>query len=169
MQNRARFLLSVVYAVSDVFGRGRVGVRISPHATADGSGDSVPNETFAYVARQLSTRGIAYLHLIEPVSTPDAERFGPLVRGAFSGPLVLCGGFQRGSARAALEEGRADLIAFGVGFIANPDLVERLRQDAAWNTPDPATFYTGGDKGYIDYPFLSRERGQEPSVALSAE
>jgi len=67
----------------------------------------------------------------------------------------LCGGFERASAQAALDEARADLIAFGVGFIANPDLVERLRRDAPWNVPDTATFYSGGDKGYTDYPFLN--------------
>ncbi len=154
-QNRARFLLEVVDAVSDVFGADRVGVRISPHATADGIGDSAPRETYEHVARQLGARGVAYLHLIEPVATPEHERFGVLVRSAFRGPLVLCGGFDGPSARAAIDEGRADLIAFGVGFIANPDLVARLERGAPWNRPDTSTFYSGGDQGYIDYPFLT--------------
>ncbi len=153
--NRGRFLLEVVDAVSSVFGAERVGVRISPHAKADGMADSTPRETFAYVARELGARGVAYLHLIEPASTPEGDQLGPSVRRAFPGPLILCGGFDRASAEAALDAGRADSIAFGVGFIANPDLVERLRRNAPWNVPDTATFYSGGDKGYIDYPFLS--------------
>jgi len=168
IQNRGRFLLEVVDAVIQVFGAGRVGLRISPHAKADGMGDSAPRETFEYVARQLAARGIAYLHLIEPVGTAEAERLGPIVRRAFSGPLVVCGGFERASAQAALDEDRADLIAFGVGFIANPDLVERLRRNAPWNTPDAATFYSGGDKGYIDYPFLSESPREATTQAALA-
>jgi N-ethylmaleimide reductase len=171
IENRARFLLEVVDAVSAVFGPERVGVRISPHATADGMGDSAPHQTFEHVARQLRRRGVAYLHLIEPVTVPKSDRLGPLVRQAFDGPLILCGGFDRASALAALDETRADLIAFGVGFIANPDLVERLRRGAAWNAPDPGTFYSGGDKGYIDYPFLSERYGwgAAPALSLDAE
>jgi N-ethylmaleimide reductase len=154
IEARARFLLDVVDAVTSVFGRDRVGVRLSPHHKADGTDDSTPRETFGYAAAELSKRGIAYLHLIEPPTTPESERLAPVLRRAFRGPLILCGAFDREHAQRALEEGRADLIAFGVGFIANPDLVERLRRDAAWNAPDPGTFYSGGDRGYIDYPFL---------------
>jgi len=155
VQNRARFLLEVVDAVASVFGAERVGVRLSPHAKADGMGDSTPANTFEHAARQLGQRGLAYLHLIEPVGTAREDALAPVVRRAFPGPLILCGGFERASAQAALDEARADLIAFGVGFIANPDLVERLRRDAPWNVPDTATFYSGGDKGYTDYPFLN--------------
>jgi N-ethylmaleimide reductase len=160
---RARFLLAVVDTVSSVAGSERVGVRLSPHATADGTTDSDPKHTFTYAAERLSERKIAYLHLIEPVNTPAREQVGDAVRKAFDGPLVLCGGFTRETADAALAERRADLIAFGVGFIANPDLVTRLRLRAPWNTPDPSTYYSGGDQGYIDYPFL------ESSVSSAAE
>jgi N-ethylmaleimide reductase len=127
--------------------------------------DSITRETFEHVARQLGSRGIAYLHLIEPVGTAQAEQLAAHVRRAFPGPLILCGGFERASAQAALDDARADLIAFGVGFIANPDLVERLRRGAAWNVPDPTTFYSGGDKGYIDYPFLN---DVQPAAVLPA-
>jgi N-ethylmaleimide reductase len=151
---RTRFLLDVVDAAISVFGPGRVGVRLSPHHRVDGTQDSTPRETFSYAARELSRRGIAYLHLIEPVDTPESERLQPALRSAFAGPLILCGGFERNTALQAVAAGRADLIAFGVGFIANPDLVERLRRNAAWNAPDASTFYAGGDAGYIDYPFL---------------
>jgi len=155
VENRARFMLDVVDAAIDAFGTQRVGVRISPHAKQDGLEDSVPRETFSFVASRLQARGIAYLHLIEPATTPDADRFGPLLRGAFAGPLIVCGGFERVSAEQAISKGGADLVAFGAGYIANPDLVARLRLGAPWNTPDPATFYSGGDTGYIDYPFLA--------------
>lgn len=154
-ENRARFLLAVVDAATSAFGADRVGVRVSPHATADGTTDSAPRTTYRYVAEQLSARQVAYLHLIEPVDTPEPSRLAPLLRTAFRGPLILCGGFDQASATQAVQDGLADAIAFGVGYIANPDLVERLRRGAAWNEPDPATFYSGGDQGYIDYPFLS--------------
>jgi N-ethylmaleimide reductase len=151
---RARFLLAVVDTVVSVLGADRVGVRLSPHASADGTTDSDPRSTFVYAAEQLARRKLAYLHLIEPVATPVKQRIGLDVRRAFPGPLILCGGFTRETAEAALLERRADLVAFGVGFIANPDLVRRLQLNAAWNTPDPASYYSGGDHGYIDYPFL---------------
>jgi N-ethylmaleimide reductase len=154
---RARFLLEVVDAAIGVFGASRVGVRVSPHATQDGICDSAPGETYGYVASQLSARSIAYLHLIEPASTPHDARIGPTLQSAFHGPLVLCGGFDKETASRALAQESADAIAFGVGYIANPDLVERLRLDAPWNEADPATFYSGGDQGYIDYPSLASQ------------
>jgi N-ethylmaleimide reductase len=169
VEKRAKFLLQVVDAVVSVFGVGRVGVRLSPHATADGTTDSSPHQTFAHAAERLSERGIAYLHLIEPVGTPVAQQLGAVVRRAFNGPLMLCGGFERPTAQAALDEGRADLVAFGVGFIANPDLVERLRRNAAWNTPDPSTYYSGGDQGYIDYPFLEPLAKLQPAATRPSE
>jgi N-ethylmaleimide reductase len=165
IENRARFLLEVVDAVCEVWGPERVGVRVSPHATQDGTVDSTPRATYAYAARELARRGVAYLHLIEPVTTDASVRIGDVIRQQYHGPLVLCGGFERESAERALAAGEADLIAFGVGFIANPDLVERLRRNAPWNTPDPSTFYTGGDRGYIDYPALPSGEGLEHATA----
>jgi N-ethylmaleimide reductase len=155
VERRARFLLEVVDAAIDSFTAARVGVRVSPHARQDGIDDSSPRETYGHVASQLKARGVAYLHLIEPAATPEDERFAPLLRQAFGGPMILCGGFVRDSAWQTIAGDRADLIAFGTGYIANPDLAERLRLDAPWNPPDPSTFYTGGDKGYVDYPFLA--------------
>jgi N-ethylmaleimide reductase len=155
IEQRARFLLEVVDTAIDGFTAARVGVRVSPHARQDGIDDSSPRETYRYVASRLKARGIAYLHLIEPAATPEDQRFAPLLREAFGGPIILCGGFVRDSAWQTIAGGRADLIAFGTGYIANPDLAERLRLDAPWNAPDPATFYAGGDKGYVDYPFLA--------------
>jgi N-ethylmaleimide reductase len=166
VENRAQFLLEVVDAVGATIGADRVGVRLSPHATADGTNDSNPEETFRYAAEQLNRRNLAYLHLIEPVDTPAEFRLASAVRRAFRGPLILCGKFDGATARAAVDKGLADLVAFGVGFIANPDLVARIRVGAAWNAPDVSTFYAGGDKGYVDYPFLSSE--SHAAVALGA-
>ncbi|SEJ49303.1 N-ethylmaleimide reductase [Azotobacter beijerinckii] len=153
--NRARFLLEIVDALIGVFGPGRIGVRISPHFTLDGIGDSDPAALYAHVAEQLQARGIAYLHLIEPDSIEPARRLAPRLRQLFRGALILAGEFDRASAIRALGQGRADFVAFGRLFIANPDLVERLRREAPLNTPGEATFYSGGDHGYINYPFLA--------------
>jgi N-ethylmaleimide reductase len=158
IENRSRFLLEIVDALIQVHGAGRVGVRISPHFRGDGIDDSDPRALYAHVGAELHKRGIAYLHLIEPDATPPGERLAPALRTLFTGPLILCGGFTRATALRAIDEGRADFIAFGQLFIANPDLVERLRLDAPYNTPDPTTFYSGGDQGYIDYPTLAQRR-----------
>lgn len=156
--NRARFLLEIVDAAIGELGAQRVGVRISPNVEYDGIRDSEPLALYSHVARELQRRGIAYLHLIEPDATPQERRLAPTLRQLFSGPLILAGDFDRDSARAAIEQGRADFVAFGRLFIANPDLVERFRQDAPLNAPDEASFYVGGDQGYIDYPFLQPQR-----------
>ncbi|ACO78381.1 NADH:flavin oxidoreductase/NADH oxidase [Azotobacter vinelandii CA] len=153
--NRARLLLEIVDAVIGVFGPGRVGVRISPHFEVDGIGDSDPAALYTHVAEQLQARGIAYLHLIEPDSVEPARRLAPRLRQLFRGAFILAGEFDRARAIRALAEGRADFVAFGRLFIANPDLVERLRREAPLNPPDEATFYSGEEHGYIDYPFLA--------------
>jgi N-ethylmaleimide reductase len=154
VDGRARFLLEVFDAVATRWGPGRVGVRFSPHPLADGTRDDAPGRLLRHAAGQLARRGAAYIHLVEPADTPEERRIAPIVRQAFAGPLIVCGGYDKTSAEAALAEGNADLVAFGVGYIANPDLVERLRRNAAWNTPDPDTFYVGGAAGYTDYPVL---------------
>ena len=159
--NRARFLLEVVDAAIAVFGAAGVGVRFSPHATADGIGDADPVATFGYAARTLNDRGIAYVHLIEALKpglrqspSQDVPAIMPVIRKAFSGPLIVNGGYDKASANEAIASGMADLVAFAVPYISNPDLVERLACDAALNAPDASTFYEGGAKGYTNYPFL---------------
>ena len=154
VENRARFLLEIVDYATEVFGPGAVGVRISPHATADGLDDSNPSALFGYVAEALSRRGVGFLHLIEPDATPANAKIAPLVRDLFKGPLILAGDFTRDSAARAINSGRADFVAFGRLYIANPDLVARFRLGAPLNPPDEATFYSGGEAGYIDYPTL---------------
>ncbi|HEX7819087.1 MAG TPA: alkene reductase [Sphingobium sp.] len=155
VENRARLLLELVDEAIALLGASAVGVRLSPHFAVDGSGASDAHRLFPYVARELGRRGIAYLHVIEPDATPDARKLAPVLKEAFAGPFILAGEFSRDSALDAIAAGRADFIAFGRLYIANPDLVERFRlPDAPVNDPDVATFYQGGDAGYIDYPVL---------------
>ncbi len=126
-----------------------------------GMGDDTPEATFGYIVRQLNVRDLAYLHLVEPamVGTVKDENFDPrwdaiirLLRLEYNGVLMLAGGYDRDSAERALASGRADIIAFGRPFIANPDLPVRLRDNLAMNTPDAGSFFGGDAVGYIDYP-----------------
>lgn len=157
LENRARLVLEVVDAVIAVLGAGRVGVRLSPHFSAHGIADDEAEASALYLARELAARGIAYLHIAEPdwAGGPRlGEEFRRALRAAFKGVLVFCGGYTAASADALIGAGLADAVAFGRPFLANPDLVDRFRQDAALNEPDPATFYGGGEQGYTDYPTL---------------
>ncbi|TGE21368.1 alkene reductase [Hymenobacter aquaticus] len=160
VENRARFALEVVQAAADVFGADRVGIRLAPTGAMGGITDSDRVRTFRYVAEQLNALGLAYLHVIEALpghpmaAAPGVPAVAAELRKVFTGPFILNGGYTQETAEAALANNEADLIAFGVPFIANPDLVERFEQGTALNMPDQATFYSGGDKGYIDYPSL---------------
>lgn len=147
----------------DVLGGERVGYRIGPNMTLHAMSDSTPVQTFSYLAAELDRLGIAYLHVTEGVARPDApppgiERVAPYLRKAFSRSLILNGGFDADSGDAAITRGEADLIAYGVPFLANPDLPERYRLRAPLNMPDYASFYEPGEDdaiGYIDYPALN--------------
>jgi len=160
VENRARFPLEVVEAVISVWGASRVGIKLSPHLALFGATESNPAEVFGYLADRLSALGLLYLHVSEgrsgAVAPPEGEkRLSPSLRQRFQGAFIANGGYDAEQAEAALVEGQADLIAFGVPFIANPDLPERFRHGATLSAPDPNTFYMGEDKGYIDYPALS--------------
>jgi N-ethylmaleimide reductase len=163
IENRARLLLEVTDAISKEIGARRVGVRLTPMGRFMGMGDDTPEETFGYIAEELSKCGLAYLHLVEPeiVGTVLDENYDPrwasimkLLRERFKGPLILAGGFTYEKAQAAIAEGRGDLIAFGRLFIANPDLPDRLRTGAQLNEPDSSSFFGGDSRGYVDYPAL---------------
>jgi N-ethylmaleimide reductase len=159
LDNRARLPIEITEAVVAVWGGKKVGFRISPHFNLHAMSDTHPRETFGHLADRLSKLGIAYIHLVEPVGgkmgavSPDAQ-MAPLIRKRFDGALILNGGYDKESATRAIEDGLADLIAFGTPFLANPDLPERFRKDAPLNREDPSTFYTGEEKGYTDYPAL---------------
>jgi N-ethylmaleimide reductase len=158
LENRARFLLEVTAAVCEMLGADRVGLRLSPFNPFNDIRDSAPATTFGYVAQQLNRFGLGYLHITEmDGGAPGAAGpgFDPaLLRQAWNGVLITNGGYDKARAEAAIRAGAADAVAFGVPYIANPDLVERLRADAALNAADSATFYGGDAHGYTDYPSL---------------
>ncbi|CAI0429172.1 unnamed protein product, partial [Linum tenue] len=160
LENRCRFALEIVQAVSKEIGSGRVGIRISPFADYLECGDSNPEELGLYMAQALNEYGIAYCHVIEPrMKLGDRlfqaqESLVPM-RKAFKGTFISAGGFAREDGNRAVEEGRADLVAYGRCFLANPDLPRRFELDAPLNKFDRVTFYSSDPVvGYTDYPFL---------------
>lgn len=166
MENRARFLLEVVTAVTQIWGSDRVGIKLSPSNTFYGMYDSNPQATFSYLITALNQFGLAYIHLMEPnqldlqtrqVINPVISTFRPLYQGL----IISNGGYDKDKANTVLAAGAADLVSFGQLFIANPDLPKRLAINATLNVPNPATFYGKGEqdlpKGYIDYPFLEQQ------------
>ena len=160
IRNRARFPLEVTEAVAAVWGADRVGYKVSPNGAFNSMADSDPIATFSYLAGELSKLGLLYLHVTEGVAGLMAPPAGtipaaPVLRRRFKGALILNGGYDAQSADAAIARGDADLIAFGVPFLANPDLPARYAKQAPLNAPDQSTFYAGEAKGYIDYPALA--------------
>jgi N-ethylmaleimide reductase len=170
IENRNRFALEVVRAVIAAVGADRVGIRLSPHGAFNSTGTYPEQEAQVLaLAQELSQLGILYLHVLDhsAMGAPAVPAGYKLaLRKAFAGAFILAGGFGRASAEQALAEDRADLIAFGRPFLANPDLVERLRKDAPLNPPDMKTFYTPGPKGYTDYPRLQATAGPAPSAGI---
>lgn len=159
LENRTRFLREVMDAVVGAIGADRVGIRLSPFSNANDISDENPMETFGAAIDILNGYGLAYLHMVEG-QTGGPRELAPghdinALRARFSGVYIANNGYDRDSAMAAVESGRADMIAFGRPFISNPDLVERLKQNAPLNDPDRTTFYGGGAKGYTDYPALA--------------
>jgi len=154
--NRMRLLLEVFDAVAEVFPAARVGVRISPGSGFNDMSDSDPDALFGAVADALSARKAGYLHAIDPVAGPMAggKRFGALLRARFQGTYITNGGYTRESGNETLSANEADLVAYGVPFLANPDLPARFATGAALNAPDFTTLYGGDEKGYTDYPAL---------------
>lgn len=152
LENRARLLLEVVDACVAVWGADRVGVHLSPRGDIHTMGDSDLAATFLYVASELGKRGIAFICVREH----EAENsLGPRLKAAFGGVYIANEGYTRESAEAAINAGRADAVAFGVPYIANPDLERRFELNAELNTPVPSTFYAQGALGYTDYPALA--------------
>ncbi|PAU60894.1 alkene reductase [Pseudomonas indica] len=151
LENRARLLLEVTDAAIEVWGAGRVGVHLAPRADLHDMGDSNRAETFTYVAHELGKRGIAFICAREKEAD---DSLAPRLKEAFGGVFIANERFTKEQADAWLAAGKADAVAFGVPYIANPDLVERLKQSAPLNEADPATFYSSGPVGYLDYPRL---------------
>ncbi|MGB0238093.1 MAG: alkene reductase [Cycloclasticus sp.] len=152
IENRARFMLEVTDAVISVWGADRVGMHLAPKGDAHDMGDSDLLSTFSYVAKELGKRKIAFICAREGMSD---DWFAVKLKKAFGGVYIANQGLTKESANAVLDSQKADAVAFGKLYIANPDLVERFRINAPLNTPDPDTFYAATSKGYTDYPFLS--------------
>ena len=158
-EGRNRLVLEVARAAAKEIGAERVGIRLSPHGVFNGAGafEGVDEQYLALV-KALSALGLMYVHVLDHSAIgapPVPAKLKVDLRTAFDGPFILAGGLDKASAQTALSEGRADLAAMGRAFIANPDLVDRMRQDAPLNAPVPDTFYTPGAKGYTDYPMLA--------------
>ena len=159
VENRARFLLEVVEAVTSVWGGDRVGIKLSPSNTFYGISDSNSAATFSYVINALNDFNLAYVHLMEPNEQDLATRdvLNPVIfyfRPIYKGTLIANGSYDREKGNAILTSGNADLVSFGKLFIANPDLPERFTKNAPLNKPDVSTFYASSEHGYTDYPSL---------------
>ncbi|MDO9414757.1 alkene reductase [Pararhizobium sp.] len=166
IENRARLLFEVVDAITQEIGAGRTGIRISPVTPANDSTDTDPQPLFTYVVEKLAAYGLSYIHVIEGATggprdfkQGDTPFDYAALRAAYTAKggkaaWMTNNGYDRDLAIDAIENGKADLVAFGKPFIANPDLVQRLKDNTVLNTPDQATFYGGGAKGYTDYPTL---------------
>ncbi len=164
IENRARFLFETLDALNGVIDYNRVGIRFNPsaHNLFGMVIDEQTIPTFEYIIRRLNDYGLAYIHLTEPFNDVSevpfavqevAKHFRPF----YTGTLIINKGFTKEKADQVITEGNADLVAFGVPFIANPDLVKRFELDAPLNVADSQTFYTTGSKGYVDYPTLSAQ------------
>ena len=151
IENRARFLVEVVEAVTRAIGSERTGLRLSPGGEFNDIKEDDAEELYDYVVKKLNDYRLAYLHL----GTFDQTRnWHPILRPIFESLYFAGVGFDKASGEKLLEEGGANAIVYGKWFLANPDLPERFRRDAPLNTPDETTFYTPGEAGYTDYPFL---------------
>jgi N-ethylmaleimide reductase len=173
-ENRARFLLEVTATVIDVWGGDRVGVRLSPVSPANDIGpDTDAQRTYTYAVEQLNALRPAYLHVIEGATQGAREVAGgfdlQVLRRVFRGSYIANNGYDLTLALQARQRGRADLVAFGRAYIANPDLVERLRSAAPLSDPDRSTFFGGGARGYTDYPRLASAQRASASGQRQAE
>ena len=151
VENRARLMLECTDAAISVFGPGRVGMHLAPRSDTHGISDSNLAATFGYVATELGRRRIAFIAARERVA-PDS--LGPTLKQQFGGVYVANEALDQRTGQTLLDEGKADAVAYGKLFIANPDLPKRFAQQAALNEPIPTTFYGHGPEGYIDYPAL---------------
>ncbi|MET0534846.1 MAG: alkene reductase [Steroidobacter sp.] len=156
VENRIRFAEAVAKACADAIGADRVGIRLSPYGVFNGSvADAQTDEVYVRLIERLNALGLVYIHIVDHSSMgapPVSPGLKARLRATFKGKYILSGGYDAARASDDLEARRGDLVAFGRPFISNPNLVEKLRTAASLHAPDPSTFYTPGEKGYIDYP-----------------
>jgi len=161
IENRARLVLEVSMAVTEVWGGGdRVGLRISPTGTFNSMSDSNPQALYNYLVEKLNQFNLAYLHVVENLgfsSESDTHFDFNALRQIFNGAYMANGGYTAARAEQSLNNNQSDFVAFGVPFISNPDLPERIKQGAELNKADEETFYGGDAKGYTDYPRLDEQ------------
>lgn len=155
IQNRCRFAIEVAQKIATVIGPEKTGIRLSPYGVFNDMVifDQI-EQTYAYLADALGKIKLIYIHLVDHSSmgAPKVpESIGSTIRKAFWGNIIASGGLDKTKAEAILEEHKAELTAFGRPFLANPDLVDKMKNDLALNNPDYDTFYTPGEKGYTDY------------------
>lgn len=155
IENRAKFLLQAVDAAVSVWGPDRVGVHLAPRADAHDMGDENLKETFGYVARELGKRKIAFIFLRE---SQGEGYLTPYLKAQFGGTVIANQGLTPKLAETLVQEKKADLTAFGMLYISNPDLVERIRAGGPFNETKASTIYAQGATGYTDYPFLPQPR-----------
>lgn len=157
-ENRMRFLNQVLDAVCEVWPSDCVGVRISPENTFNSISDSNPQQLFSDIVSQLNSRQLSYLHVLEGDMLGKSRAVDyPALRNSYNGVYMANHGYDKIRAEEALEKNTCDLVAFGVPFLANPDLVYRLQNNLELNQPDQNTFYGGDETGYTDYPFATQQ------------
>lgn len=155
-ENKARFLFEVIEAVSERVGSGRLGVKLSPGVKFNDMQDENAEEFYSWITNRLNGKGLAYLHIGFEILPDEAVSYHNAFRPLYDGIYIANGGYTFESGTELLAENRADAIAFGKPFLANPDLPLRFERNAELNEPDQSTFYTQGEKGYTDYPSLSQ-------------
>ncbi|MBC3791655.1 N-ethylmaleimide reductase [Spirosoma sp. LMG 31447] len=155
IQNRSRLILEIAEKIAGAIGPEKVGLRISPYATLSDMppyDEAAVHQTYAYLSGELNRLGIGYIHVSDNPSIP--QKTHQAIRSAFSNTLIYCNGLIAETAEAKLQDGSADLVAFGRSFLSNPDFMSRIEKDAPLNEVDYLTLYTPGTQGYTDYPVL---------------
>jgi N-ethylmaleimide reductase len=154
IENRVRMPLEVLDAIVAEIGAERIGIRVSPGHTFNDIEETDMETLYAHYLPEIEKRGLAYLHVMRPFANTIDFDVAKMVRKYYSRQMIVCGGYDIKSGANAIEDGLAEVVAFGRLFIANPDLVERFRQGGPYNDPDESTFYTPGREGYTDYATL---------------
>ena len=160
-ENRARLTLDIIDACVEVWDNDHVGVRLSPQGTFNAVEAGYDQDDNIWIIEQINKRDLMYLHLSEPDwagGTPYNDGFRQRIREAFDNMIIAAGGYDAKKAERNVREGYIDAAAFGRDFIANPDLADRIRQDAPLNEQHPESFYGGGAEGYTDYPYLDQKQ-----------
>jgi len=166
IENRMRFLNQILDAVHEIWSNKQIGIRLSPENGFNSMSDSDPQTHFSYIVKQLNTRQLAYLHILEgDMMSAKREVNYKALRKLYDGTYMANSGYTKDSALSSLNNDESDLVAFGIPFISNPDLVDRFKLESELNDADQSTFYGGNAKGYIDYTTLNAASNSRPSLS----